>query len=190
MAYNKMEEFKKIDELLNEVRKACNHAQIPFVWVAAVADTDDDTTYMVAVDENGSAEHGKRQKKYMCNTLTPGCMGIHLNDDKMRDIIKVLNGFPVTAKNDPIAIDPEEFSISSMLSYSGSIYEANSEGGFVMPISETSEGPKKVGKEPAISQKCTGLITLEKITFDALPRVEEDYEEVPGGDGCACLNKF
>lgn len=178
MAYNKMEEFKKIDELLNEVRKACNYAQIPFIWVAAVADSSDDTTYMVAVDENESVDNGKKQKKYMCNTLTPGCMDIHLKDDKIRDIIKVLNGFQVTARNDPLAIDPEEFSISSMLSYSRGIYE-DSEGGFVMPINEVPE-EKKPGKDmPVTSQKGNHIIALQQISFDSLPRIEEDYEDTP-----------
>lgn len=180
MAYNKMDEFKKIDELLNEVRKACNYAQIPFIWVAAVADSSDDTTYMVAVDENESVDNGKKQKKYMCNTLTPGCMDIHLKDDKIRDIIKVLNGFQVTARNDPLAIDPEEFNISSMFSYTGAIYEA-SEGGFVMPINEVPEGKGQGDNIPAISPKRDSKIILEHISFDSLPRIEEDYEDTPDG---------
>lgn len=181
MAFNKIEEFKKIDELLNDVRRACNHAQIPFIWVAAVADSGDDTTYMAAVDENEFVDNGKKQKKYRCNTLTPGCMDIRLKDDKIRDIIKVLNGFQVTARNDPLAINTEEFSISGMLSYTGGMYETNSEGGFVMPINEEAEGKEPGEDMPVISQKGNHFIALEQISFDSLPRIEEDYEDTSDG---------
>ena len=172
MAYNKMDEFKKIDELLNEVRKACNYDQIPFIWVAAVADSGDDTTYLVAVDENETVDNGKKQKKYMCNTLTPGCMDIHL--------ILVIIVFVLPERHDPLAINPEEFSISSILSDSGGMYEA-SEGGFVMPINEVPEGEEQGENILVISPKGNSKVTLEHISFDSLPRIEEDYEDTPEG---------
>lgn len=161
--FNKENEFALIEEKLNEIRIACNRMQIPFIWVAAVKDSGTSTKYKVAVDENDAPDLDVT--KYRCHALVPGSMGIKLQDDKIRDIIKVLNGFKVVANTAP-PINPDEFSYSNLFPEKSSLYEFDkTEGSIVVRRDKTEEGEGS-GEKP---------IVLKMTAASVLPRIEEDF---------------
>jgi len=164
MAFNKKDEYKAIDDMLNEVRIACNRALIPFIWVAAVKDDEDSTVYMVAVDEN--QEVAPEVVQYKSNALTPGSLEVKLQDDKIRDVIKVLNGFKTTSEN-PIAYNPEDFSISSILPEQSTAFEFDkSEGIYLLPSDDD---------EPEIHEKEEADIPVLSLKSQrTLPKIDED----------------
>ena len=124
MMGNKMEYYKEIDKMLGEVRKLCNRAKIPFVWVAAVNDDGEKTDYMVAVDEN--TKEDPEETVYFSNGLIPGSMHIDLADDKIREIVKILNGFKAVPKDMQMVVNTEDLSIPSDVS--GFKYDPNEQG--------------------------------------------------------------
>ncbi len=164
--FDKRKQFEPIEEMLNEVRIACNRAMIPFIWVAAVGDDGKQTDYRVAIDENQDKEPFD-PKKYACHALVPGSMGVTLNDDKIKDIIKVLNGFKVVAKDTPITINPEEFSYSNMFPENKMYQYDEEEQAYVMPVSQSDVTSTETQEEERIS-----------LSIDAsgvLPCIEEDF---------------
>ena len=114
--FNKREEFEnQIEDKLAEVRRLCNRLRIPFVWVAAVGDDGGNTDYAVAVDEN--QDEDAPDKRYLCNGLTPGAMEITLSDDKIREVIKIMNGFKAVPKDTELTLSADDIKpVSSFLS--------------------------------------------------------------------------
>lgn len=169
MEFNKEKEFEAIEEKLNEVRIACNRAQIPFVWVAAIKDDGVKTDYKVAVDENSTKDLDVT--KYACHALVPGSMGIKLQDDKIKDIIKVLNGFKVVAKDTTISINADELSYQTLFPETGSIYKFDkSEGAYVMPTDGKGDAPKE------IEYPNEDLAPFNLQAIGVLPRIDDDFK--------------
>lgn len=105
--YNKREKFNELVEgKLEEIRRLCNLLRIPFVWVAAVGEDGEKTDYTIAIDAN--QEEDDADQRYICNGLTPGSMDINLSDDKIREIIKVMNGFKAVPKNIELTISEDD----------------------------------------------------------------------------------
>lgn len=161
--FNKNKEFELIEEKLNEIRIICNRLQIPFIWVAAVKDDGVSTQYKVAVDENNTSLD---VTKYPCHALVPGSMGIELQDDKIRDIIKVLNGFKVVASTS-LPMNPEEFSYSALFPKKNSLYEFDKTDGSVVVRTDKPEENEESMEKP---------IVLSMTASSVLPRIEEDFE--------------
>lgn len=161
--FSKEKEFEVVEDKLNDIRIICNRLQIPFIWVAAVKDDGVSTQYKVAADENSTSVD---MTKYPCHALVPGSMGIKLQDDKIRDIIKVLNGFKVVASTS-LPINPEEFSYSALFPEKNSLYEFDQAEGSVVVCPDKSEESKKSKENP---------IVLKITASDVLPRIKEDFE--------------
>lgn len=162
--FDKEKEFELIEEKLNEIRVACNRLQIPFIWVAAIKDDDISTQYKVAVDENDTPDLDVT--KYPCHALVPGSMGIKLQDDKIRDIIKVLNGFKVVAST-ALPINPDDFSYSTLFPEKNSLYEVDQTDGSIVVRLDESEESEESADSP---------IVLKMTAASVLPRIEEDFE--------------
>lgn len=162
--FNKEKEFELIEEKLNEIRIACNRMQIPFIWIAAVKDDGALTQYKVAVDENDAPDLDV--KKYPCHALVPGSMGIALKDDKIRDIIKVLNGFKVVANNAP-PINSDEFSYSALFPEKNDLYEFDKTEGSIVVRQD-----KTVDREGSTEKP----IVLNMSAASVLPKIKEDFE--------------
>lgn len=129
--YDKSKEFEEIEKKLDEIRIQCNRLQIPFFWIAAVKDSKKDTKYRAALDENSNIIEDSRN--YRCNALVPGCMGITLQHDLIRDIIKVLAGFKVVANDTPIAtIDSREYTMEALFPKVQGSYAQTDEGNMVI----------------------------------------------------------
>lgn len=135
--FDKRKEFHMIDSKLNDIRIHCNRLQIPFIWVAAVYDDGNETEYRIAVDENSQADDTE-EKTYVCQGLTPGSLEISLADDKIRDIIKVLNGFKVVSSDNPIPFDIADFAVSAA-SKAGQLYDSDENGMYIDDASDTEE---------------------------------------------------
>lgn len=166
--FDKEKEFELIEEKLNEVRIACNRLRIPFIWVAAIKDDGMSTEYKVVIDENETPDLDV--VKHPCHALVPGSMEVKLVDDKIRDIVKVLNGFKVTA-NTAIPYNPEDFSYSTLFPQKNDLYEIDTaEGGIFVRADESEEGLKmeegQAEEEP---------IVLEISASNVLPRIEDDF---------------
>lgn len=161
--FEKIKEFELIEEKLNEVRIACNRLGIPFIWVAAVKDDGLSTEYKAVIDENETPD--LNVTKYPCNALVPGSMGVRLQDDKIRDIIKVLNGFKVVA-NTALPFNPDEFSYSALFPQKNSLYEFDqTEGSIFVHVDESEK--KQDSDEP---------IVLNMGASNILPKIDEDFE--------------
>lgn len=157
--FDRREEFNKIEELLNQVRIQCNRAMIPFIWVAVVSDDGKQTGYRVAIDENQKRNPG--DKKYACSALVPGSMEVSLADDKIKDIVKVLNGFKVVPREPLPQVSPEDFSYGSRIGEGGG-YERDEEGVY---IGMQEEGGSGDGSFIAIDFQPNG----------DLPVIDEDF---------------
>lgn len=162
--FNKEMEFELIEEKLNEIRIACNRLGIPFIWVAAIKDDGASTEYKVAIDDNETPDLDV--VKYPCNALVPGSMGVELQDDKIRDIVKVLNGFKVVA-NTAIPINPEEFSYSTLFPQKNDLYEVDKSEGSIIVRMEEQTDENEAPEAP---------IVLKLTASSMLPRIEEDFE--------------
>lgn len=192
MVYDKRKEFKKLDEtLLKDIRIACNRLQIPFFWIAPVYDDGKGTQYKIGLDTN---EEVSENKQYVCNGLVPGSMGVHLTDDLIKNIIKVINGFKVVMNDDRLVMRAADFAPSSLLSGSNGEYE---EGGvFYMnddfeeeekamenniPPMNTEEGSfiEAVTAKRDVIEQVSEIdhfgIRIERNT--SLPYIKEDYDE-------------
>lgn len=161
--FNKEKEFELIEEKLNEIRIACNRLEIPFIWVAAIKDDGISTEYKATIDENDVS--GLDITKYPCHALVPGSMGIKLQDDKIRDIVKVLNGFKPVA-NTEFPINPEEFSYSALFPQKNNLYEFDKTEGAIIV---RTEGPEE-------NERADKPIVLKMTASNVLPRIEEDFE--------------
>lgn len=171
MAFDKQKEFEMIEKKLNEIRILCNRAEIPFIWVAAVGYDGEKTDYRVTVDENMDGTP-LDPTKYACHALVPGSMEIRLKDDKIKDIVKVLNGFKVVAKDNPITINPEDFSYAKTFPKQESFYQYDEEDEVcVMPEVMSSE------EEQSYLEK-DKTISLDLFEINCLPRIEEDFGDL------------
>lgn len=159
--FDKRKEFQMIDDKLNEIRILCNRLQIPFVWVAAVYDDGANTEYRVAVDENQEVDENAANSQYICKGLTPGSLGITLQDDKIRDIIKVLNGFKVVNSENPMSFDLGDFSVDAMAKANVGMYQQDEEGLFLEDEEEDTEevAPKNNQPAPAADEQPTPEFT-------------------------------
>lgn len=157
--FDRKAEFEKIEELLNQVRIQCNRAMIPFIWVAVVSDDGKQTGYQVAIDENQKRD--RKDKNYVCNALVPGSMEVSLADDKIKDIVKVLNGFKVVPKEPLPSVSPEDFSYGSRIGEGGR-YEQDEEGIYI--------GLPEEGEPPDAS-----FIAIDFKPNKDLPAIEEDF---------------
>lgn len=167
--FDKEKEFELIEEKLNEVRIACNRLGIPFIWVAAIKDDGASTEYKAAIDENENPDLDV--VKYPCHALVPGSMGVKLADDKIRDIVKVLNGFKVVA-NAVIPYNPEEFSYSNLFPQKNDLYEIDkTEGSILVRVKE----PEAEAEEEK-GQAEEAPIVLKMNASSVLPRIEEDFK--------------
>lgn len=167
--FDKEKEFELIEEKLNEIRIACNRLGIPFIWVAAIKDDGMSTEYKAAIDENVTPDLDI--VKYPCHALVPGSMGIKLADDKIRDIVKVLNGFKVVA-NTAIPYNPEEFSHSALFPQMSDFYEIDKTDGSIFVRMDEPKDEQKKDKEQAEEVP----IVLKINASDVLPKIEEDFE--------------
>lgn len=167
--FDKEKEFEFIEEKLNEIRIACNRLGIPFIWVAAIKDDGTSTEYKVAIDENETPDLDV--VKYPCHALVPGSMGIKLADDKIRDIIKVLNGFKVVA-NTSIPYNPEEFSYSALFPQKNDLYEVDqTEGAIYVRMDDAGDAPKK---EKGQAEEESIVLGLD--ASNVLPRIDDDFQ--------------
>lgn len=148
--FDKEKQFEIIEEKLNEIRIACNRMQIPFIWVAAIKDDGQSTEYKIAVDANDTPDLDVN--KYLCNALIPGSMGIKLKDDKLKDIVKVLNGFKVVPDTAP-PIKSGGFFHSALFPEKGNFNDC----------------------KPAAAELDKPII-LTMTAARVLPRIEEDFE--------------
>lgn len=187
--FDKREEFHMIDDKLKEIRIYCNRLQIPFIWVAAVYDNGNETEYRVAVDENKQIENAE-EKPYICQGLTPGSLGISLTDDKIRDIIKVLNGFKVVNSENPLPFDIGDFAVNAVAT-ANQLYGKDEEGLFLKDAFEgeadssmviqdvpTVQNPIKtpVITQPFIEDRNTKSNILHIGKNTDLPYIASDYE--------------
>ena len=97
----------QIEEKLLEVGRLCNRYRIPFVWVAAVADDGEKTEYGTVI-ETGKTESSP-SVEYVCDGVTPGAMEIALTDDRIKEVIKVVNGFKAVPQNSGAVISQDGF---------------------------------------------------------------------------------
>lgn len=187
--FDKRKEFSMIDDKLKEIRIYCNRLQIPFIWVAAVYDNGNETEYRVAVDENNQIEDVE-EKPYICQGLTPGSLGISLTDDKIRDIIKVLNGFKVVNSENPLPFDIGDFAVNAAAK-AGQLYGKDEDGLFLDNTSEdetessiviqgvpTVQQPVKtpVITQPFIKERNVRSKVLHIGKNTDLPYIASDYE--------------
>ena len=171
MAFDKQKEFEMIEKKLNEIRILCNRAEIPFIWVAAVRDDEEKTDYRVTLDENMDGTP-LDPAKYACHALVPGSMEIKLKDDKIKDIVKVLNGFKVVAKDNPITINPEDFSYAKIFPKQESFYQYDEDtGGCAM--SEVM-----CGEEDQSHLKKDETIYLDLFEINCLTRIEGEFDDL------------
>lgn len=169
MMFDRSAEFEKIEELLNEVRIRCNRAMIPFFWIAAIQDDGKKTAYKVALDENSKkADAGK---KYICNALVPGSLEVSLADDKIKDMVKVLNGFKVVP-NEPLpVVSPEDFSYNNRIRQDDG-YQMDEEGIYIdEPGAEGVDGIAPAGMEVPKET----FIAIDFKPNGDLPAIEEDF---------------
>ena len=161
--YDKRKEFEVIEEKLNEIRILCNRLMIPFFWIAAVKDSETGTDYRVALDENTALNNYNH--KYRCNALVPGSMGVPLQDDLIRDMIKVLNGFKVVPDETPIAtFGSNEFSLEALFPEVPGRYTQDDEGNFI--LDETS----------AVNQRINEPIVVPELEFGHHHEAEKGKE--------------
>ncbi len=119
--FDKRQIFKDlIEPSLEDIRRKCNRYDIPFVWVAAVYNDEKETKYAAVVDPNDANKAGDETADnddglggYLGNTITPGSLEMRLHDDKIKDIIKVMNGFQVIAKDNTIGLDKDMNDVES-----------------------------------------------------------------------------
>lgn len=166
---DKEKEFGLIEEKLNEIRIACNRLGIPFIWVAAIKDDGMSTVYKGSIDENETPDLDV--VKYPCHALVPGSMCVKLSDDKIRDILKVLNGFKVVA-NPTIPYDPKDFSYSALFPQKNDLYEMDkTEGSIFVRVDESEEESAKwEGQAEEVP------VVLGMNASNVLPRIDEDFE--------------
>lgn len=91
--YDKRKEFEKINIKLDEIRKLCNRAGIPFVFVAAVYDDNEKTKYASYIDANNEGD-GRDTEGYVCNGLSPRSLGYEFTDvdNRIVQIARIMNG--------------------------------------------------------------------------------------------------
>lgn len=106
--FDKKELFaSQIEDKLAEVGRLCNRLRIPFVWVAAVADDGKETKYKTVIE--AGENDNPPDAEYICDGVTPGAMEIPVSDDRIREIIKIMNGFTAVPKNNGLVISEEGF---------------------------------------------------------------------------------
>lgn len=145
--YNRREQFnEQIEAKLAEVRRLCNRLRIPFVWVAAIGDDGSNTDYAIAVDEN--QDEDDPDKNYICNGLTPGSMEVSLSDDKIREIVKIMNGFKAVPKDIELTLSADDIRpVSSFLGQTGAEDDEGAESYFLSDsqmIFESDEEPVSI----------------------------------------------
>lgn len=190
--FDKRKEFHMIDSKLNDIRIHCNRLQIPFIWVAAVHDDGNETEYRVAIDENQNGEETE-EKEYICQGLTPGSLGISLKDDKIRDIIKVLNGFRVTSSENPIPFDLGDFTVDAVAKASQGIYKQDEDGllfddpaidefkdNIEIPVTQREElkpqPPARMVIQSLVEEQNPNSVTLHIGKNTDLPYIDSDFE--------------
>lgn len=175
--FDKRKEFQVIDEKLNEIRILCNRCQIPFVWVAAVMDDGKHTEYQVCVDPN--TQKDSRDKHYICNALTPGTLEVEVTDDKIKDIVKVLNGFRVVASTKDITA--EDFDLSQHTGGSTHrIYDKEVGGFFITEDAMENEEETKMSyddkKVPLDAFEDEIDVKINNCNYDDLTKIDDDFK--------------
>lgn len=105
--YDRTDDVKELNAMLDGLKRFCDIKQIPFLFIAPVYDDSRDTKYCVCGIPEKELK-GKAKTKYVCDALTPGTMELDLKDDKIRDIINVMNGARVTYEQESPAIDESD----------------------------------------------------------------------------------
>lgn len=169
--YDKRKNFEPIDEKLNEIRILCNRERIPFVWIAAVYDDEEETGYHIYLDEN-TKKGDLRDARYVSNGLTPGTMEIELQDDKIKDVVKILNGFKAVPSKPQFEFNAEVLPTSTNLFGGTPSIEVDEEGGYFMGVTAKEEEQELLNEPKAFDSE------LDNVGFYALPRIAADFEDV------------
>lgn len=174
--YDKREEFRRLEgTILKDVRKAFNRAGIPFLWIAPVYDDGKGTAYRVAMDTNKEI---KENIQYACDALTPGSMGIDLEDDLIRDIIKVMNGYKVVTDYNPIVLNAGELSPASTLTDKNlpKTMKTDEDGGLYLDVDDNDDEEEDAEAESSVT-------CAEEIELPQVPKALHHVIESASPDG-------
>ena len=96
---------EEVNPIIQELKRTCKKNNMPF-FVSVCYDigepTDEKTPSNTTIMKNAA-----RITDYSYCMLTPYDLGVHINNDKIGDFIKIVNGFHVSLSQ-PDVINPDE----------------------------------------------------------------------------------
>ena len=90
--YDKTDVKKEIQEKIDELKAICGRESLPMFVSLAISNDEEKTTYM-------------------SDFVDPILLGLNLNDDKMHEHMKVLEGFVTVPKDRPLEMEAETIAV-------------------------------------------------------------------------------
>lgn len=124
----------EVKEAANTFYITCNRFRIPCFVLALAGEPKTGTQYWAAINDNSRANRDDNERYYV-NAITPGSLSMNVEDDKIKDMVKVLNGFKVTNSTQTVSmpLDGNDFNVVELMHRHGTSLD-DEEDGMLAPV--------------------------------------------------------